>query len=74
MCIRDSVYGALADGEEAADLQVTGMNKIGEQGSVVTYEGKLQPADSGQLSIGVRVRPDHPDLINPNEMGLSTWA
>ncbi len=68
------VYGVLEEGEEAAALQVTGMNKVGEQGSVVTYAGKLQPAGSGKLSIAVRVRPDHPDLINPSEMGLSTWA
>jgi len=32
-----------------------------------------KPAGSEQLGYTVRVRPTHPDLAHPNEMGLMTW-
>ncbi|MCB0045118.1 MAG: alpha-glucan family phosphorylase [Caldilineaceae bacterium] len=56
------------------DLAVTPMAKTGDQGNDIRYAGKLEPTNSGQYAIGVRARPDHPDLINAYEMGLSTWA
>jgi hypothetical protein len=34
----------------------------------------LQPADSGALALGIRVRPHHTALIEPNELGLNRWA
>ena len=44
-----------------------------DQGALV-YTGAIQPVASGQFAVGIRVRPSHPGLIDPNEMGLATWA
>jgi starch phosphorylase len=40
----------------------------------VEYKGTLTAEDSGQLTIGVRVRPHRKELINPYELGLNRWA
>ncbi len=38
------------------------------------YTAAITPEDSGQLTVGVRLRPDRKELINPYELGLSRWA
>ena len=38
------------------------------------FRGILVPEETGKHSFGVRVRPHHPALIHPLEMGLSAWA
>lgn len=40
----------------------------------VDFRGAFVPEDTGKISFGVRVRPHHPDLIHPLEMGLSLWV
>ena len=40
----------------------------------VLYHGTFVPEETGKYSFGVRVRPHHPALIHPLEMGLSAWA
>jgi starch phosphorylase len=40
----------------------------------IEYSGALTAEDSGQLTIGLRVRPTRPEIINPYELGLSRWA
>ena len=40
----------------------------------VLYHGTFVPEETGKYSFGVRVRPHHPALIHPLEMGLSVWA
>jgi hypothetical protein len=32
------------------------------------------PRTTGALIYGVRVRPNHPDMLNPHETKLVTWA
>ncbi len=39
-----------------------------------TYAMRFTPSRNGALIYGVRVRPQHPALPDPNEMGLATWA
>ncbi|MEZ4832555.1 MAG: alpha-glucan family phosphorylase [Caldilineaceae bacterium] len=38
------------------------------------YEGAVTAEDSGQLTVGVRVRPQNEAMIHPYEMGLNRWA
>lgn len=40
----------------------------------ISYCGAFVPQETGKYSFGVRVRPEHPALIHPLEMGLSVWA
>ena len=40
----------------------------------ICFRGILVPEETGKHSFGVRVRPHHPALIHPLEMGLSAWA
>ena len=68
------VLGSLDDEQRLRDLQVAPMSRTQEHGGPIAFVGQFVPADSGQLSFGVRVRPDSPDLINPHELGLSKWA
>ena len=43
-------------------------------GRSYTVKGFFVPDDTGKFGFGVRVRPHHPALIHPLEMGLSAWA
>lgn len=54
--------------------QVTTMQRVGEEQGALIYQGQVTPTASGQLALGVRVRPDHPALSHPYEVGLSRWA
>lgn len=49
------------------------LSRVGAEGDALLYHGELNPEASGKLVMGVRVRPDSPDLLNPFEMGLSKW-
>lgn len=40
----------------------------------IEYEGAITAEDSGQLTVGVRVRPHHEAMIHPYELGLNRWA
>lgn len=54
----------------ALPMQMEGQNADGS----ARFQGAFTPDDTGKLAFGVRVRPNHPALIHPLEMGLSTWA
>ncbi len=56
------------------DPIVVPMQAVGHENGAVIYEGSFTPKDSGVLSLGVRARPVHKGLINPNEIALSRWA
>ncbi len=68
------VYGVTDADGRMADPVVAAMEKSDTQGNALVYSGALQPEESGQFAVGVRVRPSNEDLINPYEMGLSKWA
>jgi starch phosphorylase len=38
------------------------------------YRIRFNPQSNGSLLYGVRIRPDHPALSNPHELGLQIWA
>ncbi len=40
----------------------------------VAYRANLTPTRNGALIYAVRVRPNHPALPDPNDVGLVTWA
>ncbi len=59
--LREPVVLAMEPGEALSD---------GRQ----TYHMRFTPSRNGALIYGVRVRPNHPALPDPNELGLATWA
>ena len=59
--LRDAVVVPMTAGESLSD---------GRQ----TYAARFTPDRNGALLYGVRARPNHPALPDPNEMGLATWA
>ena len=61
-------------GEDFDNPVVIPMTVTGTENGAVVYTGNLSPANSGKLAIGVRVRPNHPAMMDPNEMGLNRWA
>ena len=53
------VYGPDGGGEPAG-RQIVPMRMTGAQDGAVTYEAELGLIDSGTVTYGVRVRPQHP--------------
>lgn len=37
------------------------------------YQAEIKCSDTGQHGFTIRVLPNHPNLVNPHEMGLITW-
>jgi glycogen phosphorylase len=68
------VAGIQGRNGDMADPQVAPMQRTGEADGALLYEGALTPDNSGVLALGVRARPDHSDLVNPYELGISKWA
>ena len=68
------VSGLLDDAGAMIDPAVSAMAEAGQQDTAVLYHGALSPENSGQIAVGIRVRPTHKDLIDPYELGLSKWA
>jgi glycogen phosphorylase len=57
--------------ESGAPIKLELAGRDGETSTFRVIHRK--PAGSEQLGYTVRVRPTHPDLAHPNEMGLMTW-
>jgi starch phosphorylase len=68
------VSGTLNDAGEIAVPQVTAMQHSGWDNGAAVYQASLAPDVSGNVVFGVRARPSKPTLINPNELGLASWA
>jgi starch phosphorylase len=81
-------YNGLSDGDAAvevvsgvlnaqghlADPQVATMQHSGWDNGAAIYQCLLKPDTSGQIVLGIRARPNKPTLINPNELGIASWA
>lgn len=62
-------------GGQPARPQAVAMRLVGRDGQgVYHYEGAFVPHITGALVYGVRVRPQHPAMLNPHEMALVVWA
>lgn len=68
------VAGHFDDQGNLVNLLVAPMTADGRDGDALRYKGTVQPSDSGQLGLGIRVRPKNPHLIHPYETGLNKWA
>ncbi|MCB0097831.1 MAG: hypothetical protein KDE46_18995, partial [Caldilineaceae bacterium] len=68
------VAGQQNEQGELVDPTVAPMTAVSTQDGALVYRGQLQPADSGQLMVGIRVRPQNAHLINRYETGLNHWA
>lgn len=70
----DIVAGIPNNANKLADPIVMPMQPVGEANGAILYEGSITPKESGVITLGVRARPDHEELINPNETGINRWA
>lgn len=68
------VTGLLDENHQMIAPQVAALSAGQPDHGALVYTGAIQPVASGQFAVGIRVRPTHPGLIDPNEMGLATWA
>jgi starch phosphorylase len=80
--------GSLSAGDLSAEIVIGHQNALGVielpqtipmqvspgQDGSLSAQGEIVPDDSGPLSVGIRVRPNHPAMINPYEMGLNRWV
>ena len=67
------VYGPDGGGEPA-ETRIVPMRMTGARDGAVTYEAELGSIDSGAVTYGVRVRPQHPELPIPFAIPLVKWA
>jgi starch phosphorylase len=75
----DDVAVEIVFGEELGDRpdnpQATPMSLVQrDRDGTYLYQGTFMPRTTGALIYGVRVRPNHPDMLNPHETKLVTWA
>ena len=68
----DAWLGALPSDTRAALLGAARIRAV-DNGAAV-YQCSLKPDTSGHIVLGVRARPSKPTLINPNELGIASWA
>ncbi len=68
------VSGALDSHGELPNPQITPMQQSGWDNGAAIYQCALQPESSGQIVLGIRVRPNKESLIHPNELGIASWA
>lgn len=68
------VSGALNAQGELVNPQVTPMQHSGWDNGAAIYQAALQPATSGNIVLGIRARPNKGSLVNPNELGIASWA
>lgn len=70
----EAVSGVLDPHGQLLNPQVTPLQPTGWDNGAALYQGALQPETSGQFGVGIRARPNNADLINPNELGIASWA
>ncbi len=68
------VTGTLDSRGRLIEPEVAAMQEAGHDNGAVVYSGSMTPTISGKRVVGIRARPAHKDLINPNELGLASWA
>jgi starch phosphorylase len=71
-----TLVAALDENGTLRALHSTAMKPDGRLGAggERRYTAELTPSESGSLVYGVRVRPSHPALAHPFELGLVRWA
>jgi glycogen phosphorylase len=72
--VAEIVYGQQDDFSYLESPVAVPMQQSQHVDGAVHYQGAITPEDSGQITLGVRVRPNRPEMINPYEMGLNRWA
>jgi glycogen phosphorylase len=68
------VFGDQTESSFIEDPITVPMEQRQHVDGAIHYVGALVPEDSGQITLGVRVRPNRPEMIHPYEMGLNRWA
>ncbi len=68
------VFGEDMGGQPARPHVVAMTLEKKDSDGVYHYAGGFEPRTTGALIYGVRVRPNHPDMLNKHETGLVAWA
>ena len=67
-------YGRIDAGGQIADGHILPMVMDKKEGNkTFLYEIAIPCDTTGQHGFALRVLPQHPELINPHELGLITW-
>jgi starch phosphorylase len=67
-------HGAVGANNELVSPTITELKADVCQDGVCTYKGKFATDGAGLYGFAVRVVPAHPELANPMDLGLLTWA
>jgi starch phosphorylase len=50
------------------------MKAVGHEGTIFTYQVKIECIDTGMQGHTVRILPKHPALVHPYRSGFIKWA
>jgi starch phosphorylase len=72
-------HGPMASDDDLAGTQIVTMEPLlddlgGTEGSPKRFVAEFEPVRAGRYGFTLRVLPNHPDLVDPMEMGLVAWA
>ena len=71
----EAVYGPVGEDGQIGPVQVAPLAPAGQDDNGATlYAGTLAPADSGRYVVGIRIRPQHPGMVNAGDTALVKWA
>lgn len=70
----EAVYGMQDAQGNLVSTATIPLSQEGKDEDAVVYKGDFTPSTSGPFAIGIRVRPQHPALIQPILPGLIRWA
>ncbi|MGH9279968.1 MAG: alpha-glucan family phosphorylase [Acidimicrobiales bacterium] len=68
------MHGAVGPNDELINTGVVTMERVGDEGPRHRYVGTFSCERAGRYGFAVRIIPSHPDLANPADLGLVTWA
>jgi len=67
------LFGSLNPDGEIVDGQIVRLSYQKESNNMAVFEGAVPCRSGGRKGYAVRVRPDHPDMVNPFTPLLLTW-
>jgi len=68
-------YGPInAEGELIHGKSASLVGSKADEQNTYLFDGEIEFPESGRHGYTIRILPRHPDLVNPYEMGLVTWA
>jgi starch phosphorylase len=72
-------HGPMAGDDDFADTRVVTMEALPTKEATTArsstrFAAEFEPTRAGRYGVALRVLPNHPDLVDPMELGLVAWA